>query len=42
MFLLSKVISNKGRHRWEDNIRVDLKGTGNLRNWINLVKDGIY
>ena len=30
-------------HRWEDNIRMDLKETGaNMRNWINSVKDKVY
>jgi hypothetical protein len=31
------------RHRWEDNIRMDLKEVGvNMRNWINSAQDRDY
>ena len=31
------------RHRWEDNIRMDLKEIGiNARNWVDLAKDMDY
>jgi hypothetical protein len=31
------------RHRWEDNIRMDLKGiTINTRNWVYLAQDRDY
>ena len=31
------------RHRWEDNIRTDLKGIGiNTRNWIDSAQDRDY
>ena len=30
-------------HRWEDNIRMDLKETGiNMKNWVNLAQDRDY
>ena len=31
------------RHRWEDNIRIDLKAIGiNMRNWVNSAQDRDY
>ena len=31
------------RHRWEDNIRMDLKEMGiNTRNWVDLAQDRAY
>jgi hypothetical protein len=33
----------KPRHRWEDNIRMDLEEIGiNIRNWIDLAQDRDY
>ena len=33
----------KPRHRWEDNIRMDLNEIGiHTRNWVNLVEDKDY
>ena len=30
------------RHRWKDNIRIDLKETGiNMRNWVDLAQNFI-
>ena len=30
------------RHRWEDNIRMDLKEIGNTRNWVDSDQDRDY
>ena len=31
------------RHRWEDNIRMDLREIGiNMRNWVDLTQDRDY
>ena len=30
------------RHRWEDNIRMDLKEVGSSRNWVDLAQDRDY
>ena len=33
----------RARHRWEDNIRMDLKDIGtNTRNWVDLAQDRDY
>jgi hypothetical protein len=38
-----KIPLGRPRHRWEDNIRMDLKEIGiNTRNWIDLAQDRDY
>ena len=38
-----KIPLERPRHRWEDNIRTDLKEIGiNMRNWVDLAKDRDY
>ena len=38
-----KRLLGRPRHRWEDNIRMDLKETGtNTRNWVDLTQDRDY
>ena len=33
----------RSRHRWEDNIRMDLKEMGiNIRNWVDSAQDGDF
>ena len=35
--------SGRPRHRWEDNIRIDINETGiNTRNWVGLAQDRDY
>jgi hypothetical protein len=39
VFLTSYYPLGKPRHRWEDNIRMDLKEMGKDVDWINLAQD---
>ena len=41
--LTGKRLLGRSRHRWEDNIRIDLKEIGiNTRNWVDLTQDRDY
>ena len=38
-----KILLGRPRHRWEDNIRMDVKEIGiNMRNWVDLAKNKDY
>ena len=40
---IGKIHLGRPRHRWEDNIRMDLKEIGiNVRNWVDLAQDRDY